>query len=199
MLANYTFFALHRRPRNDRAFRPDLHRSIRSPFRSRKLHGYRHSSETSTFPPFSNRRIIRHGPLQWIAGDWQLAPIVGLHSGSYFEVTTGLDNALTGIGAQNVPTSAAKCVLRGQGTINLLDERGGVCLSREWYAPETWVSTTWKARLLRRRCGLDAPVPGQGKAILRNPRRGTFNIQNRANFLNPGAVSIAGGHRQFHA
>ena len=43
-------------------------------------------------PHFSSRA------LQWIAGNWQLAPIIGIHSGSYFTVTTGLDNALNGAG-----------------------------------------------------------------------------------------------------
>ena len=42
-------------------------------------------------PHYSSRMV------QWIAGDWQLAPIVSLHSGSYFTVFTGVDNALTGV------------------------------------------------------------------------------------------------------
>ena len=45
-------------------------------------------------PKFSNRAM------QWIAGNWQLAPIVGLHSGSPFTVTTGVDNALNNQGGQ---------------------------------------------------------------------------------------------------
>ena len=39
-------------------------------------------------------------PLQWVAGDWQLSPIFSAHSGQFFTVTTGVDNALTGIGGQ---------------------------------------------------------------------------------------------------
>jgi hypothetical protein len=45
-------------------------------------------------PKFSNRAM------QLIAGDWQLAPIIGWRSGSPFTVTTGVDNALNNIGGQ---------------------------------------------------------------------------------------------------
>ena len=35
-----------------------------------------------------------------MAGGWQLSPIVGAHTSSYYAVTTGVDNALSGIGTQ---------------------------------------------------------------------------------------------------
>ncbi len=38
--------------------------------------------------------------LQWIAGDWQLAPIVGFHTGSFFTITSAVDSAGNGIGGQ---------------------------------------------------------------------------------------------------
>jgi Carboxypeptidase regulatory-like domain/TonB dependent receptor len=45
-------------------------------------------------PRFSNRTV------QAIAGNWQLAPIVGWHSGNTFTVTTGVDNALVNTSGQ---------------------------------------------------------------------------------------------------
>ena len=41
-------------------------------------------------PRFSNR------PLRWIAGNWQVAPIMKIASAQLFSVTTGVDGALTG-------------------------------------------------------------------------------------------------------
>ena len=35
-----------------------------------------------------------------ILGDWQIAPLVRWQSGSRFSVTTGVDNALSGMGGQ---------------------------------------------------------------------------------------------------
>jgi hypothetical protein len=45
-------------------------------------------------PKFTNRAV------EMIAGNWQLAPIMGLHSGSPFTITTGVDNALNNVGGQ---------------------------------------------------------------------------------------------------
>ena len=136
-------------------------------------------------PHYSSR------PVQWIAGGWQLAPIVSLHSGSYFEVTTGLDNALTGIGAQRpnqvlpnayCTTKTINCWMNasafanpaagtlGNMGINNLEGPGyfdvDISLSRQFHVKERQYFEI---------------------------RAESFNIQNRANFLNPGAVSIAGG------
>ncbi len=136
-------------------------------------------------PRYSNRMV------EWIAGGWQLAPIVGLHSGSYFGVTTGVDNALTGIGAQR-PNQVLPNVYCTNKTINC------------------WMNAA----------AFNPPAPGTlgnlGNNNLEGPgyfdvdlslsrqfrvkekqyfeiRAETFNIQNRANYLNPGAVGIAGG------
>ena len=45
-------------------------------------------------PKYSNRMV------EAIAGNWQLAPIVGWHSGNAFTVSTGVDNALNNVGGQ---------------------------------------------------------------------------------------------------
>src|SRR5580704_15293887 len=45
-------------------------------------------------PKFSNRFV------EGVAGNWQLAPIVGWHSGNSFSVSTGVDNALNNVGGQ---------------------------------------------------------------------------------------------------
>jgi hypothetical protein len=106
-------------------------------------------------------------------------------------VTTGLDNALTGIGAQrpnqvlpnayctdktiNCWMSAAAFAYPANGTlgdfgINNLEGPGyfdvDISLSRQFRVREKQYFEI---------------------------RAESFNIQNRANFLNPGAVSIAGG------
>jgi hypothetical protein len=52
-------------------------------------------------PKFSNRAV------QMIAGNWQLAPIVGLRSGTPFTVTTGTDNALNNITGQRPSVNTA--------------------------------------------------------------------------------------------
>ncbi len=60
-------------------------------------------------PKFSNRT------LEIIAGNWQLSPIFGWHTGAPFTVTTGVDNALNNIGGQrpNLLTSNANCAVQG--------------------------------------------------------------------------------------
>src|ERR1019366_10760337 len=45
-------------------------------------------------PKFSNTL------LRWLAGNWQLAPILKIKSAQFFTATTGVDNALSGEGAQ---------------------------------------------------------------------------------------------------
>jgi hypothetical protein len=138
-------------------------------------------------PRYSNRA------LQWIAGDWQLAPIVGAHTGSYFTVYTGVDNALTGVSTTaqrpNLVLTNPYCTVKtincwmnaaafadpASGTLgdlgaNSLEGPGyfdvDVALSRQFHIKEKQYLTI---------------------------RAESFNIQNRANFLNPGTVGIAGG------
>jgi hypothetical protein len=60
-------------------------------------------------PKFSNRVV------EIIAGNWQLAPIFGWHTGAPFIVSTGVDNALNNIGGQrpNLLTPDANCAVQG--------------------------------------------------------------------------------------
>ena len=51
-------------------------------------------SAVAQAPKFSNHTM------HMIAGDWQFSPILKIKSGQYFSVTTGVDNALTGLGSQ---------------------------------------------------------------------------------------------------
>lgn len=60
-------------------------------------------------PNFSNR-IARA-----VAGGWQMAPIISVRTGSYFTVTTGVDNALNNVGGQRPNQIAANpyCAVQG--------------------------------------------------------------------------------------
>ena len=137
-------------------------------------------------PHFTSSRALR-----WVASDWQLAPIVGAHTGSSFTVTTGIDNALTGIGGQR-PTLVS--------TNPYCANRGYTC----------WLN----------RNAFGSPAPGTlgnlGNNNLSGPdyfdvdlalsrrfpvkerqsieiRAEAFNIENRVNFLNPAASGLVGG------
>jgi len=137
-------------------------------------------------PHFSSSRALR-----WLASDWQLAPIVGAHTGSYFTVTTGIDNALTGIGGQR-PT---------------LLSTNPYCANRGY---NCWLN----------RSAFGSPAPGTlgnlGNNNLSGPgyfdvdlalsrrfrvterqsieiRAEAFNMENRVNFLNPAATGLVGG------
>jgi hypothetical protein len=60
-------------------------------------------------PKYSNRYV------QAVAGGWQLAPIISIRSGSYFTVTTGVDNALNNIAGQRPNQIAADPYCANQG------------------------------------------------------------------------------------
>ena len=142
-------------------------------------------------PRYSSR------PLQWIAGDWQLAPIVGIHTGSFFTITSGVDSALTGIGGQR-PNQV------------LLDpycaNRSYACwLNRSAFSgpavPSAVAPTPYFGNL-----GVNNLVgPGYfdlGLALSRRfsvrekqyveIRGEAFNIENRVNFLNPSNPGLVG-------
>ncbi len=131
-------------------------------------------------PKYSSRA------LQIIAGNWQLSPIFAAHTGTFFNVTTGTDNALSGIGGQRPNLAAANpyCATQtiscwmnlsafsmpGTGTLGNLayDSLSGpgyfsvdVALSRRF--------------IFKERHSLEI-------------RAEAFNIQNKANFLNPTAA-----------
>jgi hypothetical protein len=129
--------------------------------------------------------------LELIAGGWQLAPIVGWHSGSYFTVTTGLDDALTGIGAQRPnqvlsnpychPTTV-NCYINGkafaQPALGTLGNAKANSLEGPGYV-DVDISLSRRFAITER----------QGIEI----RWETFNIANHLNLLNPGTSGIAAG------
>ena len=129
--------------------------------------------------------------LELIAGGWQLAPIVGWHSGSYFTVTTGLDDALTGIGAQRPnqvlsnpychPTTV-NCYINGkafaQPALGTLGNTKANSLEGPGYV-DVDISLSRRFAITER----------QGIEI----RWETFNIANHTNLLNPGTSGIAAG------
>src|SRR6185312_12984243 len=147
-------------------------------------------------PHFSSRA------LQWVAGDWQLSPIFTAHTGGYFNVTTGVDNALNGIGGQrpNLIANEPYCV---QQSINC------------WMKPPQTATSPATAPPTAGGYGFTSAANGTfgnlGYNNLRGPgffevdlalskrfrvrerqnveiRAESFNIQTRANFLNPTAA-----------
>lgn len=129
--------------------------------------------------------------LRWVAGDWQLAPIVGFHTGSYFSVTTGVDNAWTGIGAQrpNLINTNPYCANRsytcwlnsaafGSPAAGTLGSLGINSLA----GPAYFNVDLALSRRFRIREKQSIEIRGEA-----------FNIQNRVNFLNPAAVGLVGG------
>ena len=142
-------------------------------------------------PHFSSRA------LQLIAGDWQLAPIVGVHTGSYFTVTTGIDDALTGIGAQrpNQVLADPYCTPRNVSVV-----LGNNC----WINPKAFAQPA--AGTLGNSIANSLEGPGYVDVDMSLSRRfpiterqgieirwETFNIANHTNFLNPGTAGIAAG------
>jgi hypothetical protein len=129
--------------------------------------------------------------LQLIAGDWQLAPIVGVHSGSYFSLSTGVDNALTGIPAQRPnqvlsnpychPTTV-NCWINGKAFANPAPGTLGNTIANSLEGPG-YVNVDIA---LSRRFPI---TERQGIEI----RWETFNIANHTNLLNPGTAGIAAG------
>jgi hypothetical protein len=136
-------------------------------------------------PHYSSRMV------QWIAGDWQLAPIVSLHSGSYFGVTTGVDNALTGIGAQR-PNQILPNVYCANRSINCWMN------AQAFAAPPTGTLGDLGINNLEGPGYFDVDISLSRRFRIREKqyieiRAEAFNIENRANYLNPGTVGIAGG------
>ena len=80
-----------------------------------------------------NVSLVAHTPefsntaLNAILGDWQIAPLVRWQSGSPFTVTTGVDNALSGMGGQRAVQLLDD--VYGDGTREQLPERRRVRLA----------------------------------------------------------------------
>jgi hypothetical protein len=130
-------------------------------------------------PHFSSRA------LQLVAGNWQLSPIFAAHTGTYFTVTTGVDNALTGIGGQrpnlvgntSCAVQSISCYMRlaafaspAAGTLGNLGYDNLV--GPGYFDVDLALSRRFA---IRERQNIEI----RGEA---------FNIQNRVNFLNPTAT-----------
>lgn len=141
-------------------------------------------SAVAQSPHYSSR------PLQWIAGDWQLAPIVGFHTGSYFNITSGVDSALNGIGGQRPNQTLAdpyctnrnyNCWLNGKafgkpgnGTFGSLGVNNLV--GPNYFDTDLALTRRFSVR--------------EHQFI--EIRFEAFNIQNRVNFLNPSNPGLVG-------
>jgi Carboxypeptidase regulatory-like domain/TonB dependent receptor-like, beta-barrel len=144
-------------------------------------------------PHFSSRM------LQWVAGDWQLAPIVSLHSGSYFTVTSGVDTALTGIPAQR-PNQVLADPYCAHNNVSAAGKPPAVC----WVSGSAFMNPA--AGTLGNEGVNNLEGPGLFDVDFALSRRfpiterqsleirwETFNVENRVNLLNPGIAGISAG------
>ena len=160
-------------------------------------------------PHFSSRL------LQWIAGDWQLAPIVSAHTGSYFTVTLGganADDAANGIAGQRpnlVPGVSPYCAPK---RVSPYFTPVGNC----WINPNAFAYPGGGAVYYPAAKTYQEPgaFGNEGVNNLEGPgffdvdfalsrkfpiterqsieiRWETFNVENRVNFVNPGTAGIA--------
>lgn len=141
-------------------------------------------SSVVQMPHYSSR------PLQWIAGDWQVAPIVGFHTGSYFNITSGVDSALNGVGGQRpnqiladayCPNRSYACWLNGKAFGRPPDGTFGTLGINNLAGPNYFDTDIALTRRF--------PVK-ERQAI--EIRAEAFNIQNRVNFLNPSSPGLVG-------
>jgi hypothetical protein len=136
-------------------------------------------------PHYSSRAM------QWIAGDWQIAPIVGLHSGSFFTITSGVDNALNSIAGQrpNQVLSDPYCA----------NENIHCWLNPHAFAtPANGTLGNLGSNNLVGPGYFDVDLALSRRFFVREKqfieiRAEAFNLQNRANFLNPSTPGLVGG------
>jgi hypothetical protein len=138
-------------------------------------------------PHYSQRFV------QWIAGDWQLAPIVGAHTGSFFTVTTGVDSALDDVATTtqrpNQVLSNPYCAVK---TINCWMSAAAFA------APPAGTLGNLGINSLEGPGYFDVDVALSRQFHIRERqffeiRAESFNIENRTNFLNPGTAGLSGG------
>ena len=141
-------------------------------------------------PKYSNRT------LQAIAGDWQLAPIVGLRTGTYFSITSGVDSALNGIGAQRpnqvlqdpyCPNRGYYCWLNSQ-AFSSNPATGGP-------QPGTFPNLGVNNMIGPNYFGFDLALSRRFVFKERHTieiRAEAFNLENRVNFLNPSNPGLVG-------
>jgi hypothetical protein len=121
-----------------------------------------------------------------LVGDWQLSPIFGAHTGGYFAVTTGVDNALTGIGGQR-----ANQVL---GNVTCPNQNINCWMNfAAFAAPASGTLGNQGSNSLIRPGYFDVDLALSRRFALKERqfieiRAEAFNIQNRVNFLNPTAT-----------
>jgi len=129
--------------------------------------------------------------LRWVAGDWQVAPIVGMHTGNYFTVTTGVDNALNGIGAQrpNLTANNPYCANR---SYSCWLDRNAFGSPAPGTLGNLGINNLGGPNYFTVDLSLSRRFPiTERKSV--EIRAESFNIENRVNFLNPAAVSLVGG------
>jgi hypothetical protein len=138
--------------------------------------------------PHYNSRV-----LQIIAGDWQLAPIVGMHTSNYYTVATGVDSALSGVSTTgqrpNLVQSDPYCANR---TVNCWLNFNAFGAP----APGTLGNLGINNLTGPGYFDLDLALSRRFKIRERQTieiRAESFNLENRANFLNPAAASLVGG------
>ncbi|HEX4278988.1 MAG TPA: carboxypeptidase regulatory-like domain-containing protein [Bryobacteraceae bacterium] len=122
--------------------------------------------------------------LQMVAGDWQLSPIVTAHTGGYFNVTTGVDNALNGIGGQR-PNQLTSNVYCANQSITCWMNLAGTFGSP---AAGTFGNEGYNNLVGPGFFEVDVALSKRFRVRERQTveiRAEAFNIQNRANFLNP--------------
>lgn len=134
-------------------------------------------------PKFSSKA------LQWIAGDWQLSPIFAAHTGSFFTVTTGASDVVTGLGGQRpnfvgsslyCATQTITCWLNASSFATPVAGPGGAfgnlgynnARGPGYFDVDVALSRQFRIKERQR-------VEIRGEA---------FNIQNKVNFLNPTAA-----------
>ena len=128
--------------------------------------------------------------LQLIAGDWQLAPIMGFHTGSFFTIATGVDNALTGIGAQRPNQLVADPYCANRSYACWLNGKAFV-------APAAGTLGNLGANSLTGPNYFDVDLSLSRRFPIKEKqsfeiRAESFNIQNRVNFLNPSNPGLVG-------
>jgi hypothetical protein len=143
-------------------------------------------------PQYSSRA------LRWIAGGWQLAPIVGIHTGSYFSLSTGLDNALSGITPQRPNQVLADPYCRPK-LVSFPNLSANCWVNAAAFAfPAAGTLGDMKANSLEGPGYIDLDV-ALSRQFAITERQGleirweTFNVANHTNFLDPGTAGIAAG------
>ncbi len=126
--------------------------------------------------------------LQWIAGNWQLSPIFAAHTGTFFNVGTGVSDPITGLSQRpNLVASTPYCATQtitcwlnasafGTPTVTPTGSFGNLgydnVLGPGYFDVDVALSRQFR---IRERQHLEI-------------RAEAFNIQNRTNFLNPTAT-----------